>query len=181
MITIDLLPPQAAGAAAVARHRRALGTIAAVAAAIALLIAHGALEIARAVTERRRTAVGVALADLERPVAALRRLRQRQAALRRRLDVIAGLEARRSSLVRILDALAAAAPTRLWLTELTVDDGRLRIAGLASDEQLIAEFLARLRATDVLAALDLEEASRDDRAPAAPRRFVVAGHLGGGA
>jgi len=56
---------------------------------------------------------------------------------------------------------------------------RRRLTGIAIDDQTIADFLARLRATGALATLDLEEAGRDDRSPHA-RRFVVTGGVEGG-
>src|SRR5262249_19376433 len=91
---------------------------------------------------------------------------------------IAGLEARRTSPARLLDGLAMAASPHLWLTEVTLAEGRLRLTGFATDERTITDFLDRLRDTGALAALDLEEAGRDDRATPPARRFVVAGRVG---
>jgi hypothetical protein len=95
---------------------------------------HAALETATALTRRRLVRVDAELAALERPVAALRRLRQRQGALRERLAVIAGLEARRGGTLRLLDALAMAASARVSLAEVALADGRLRLTGDADDE-----------------------------------------------
>jgi type IV pilus assembly protein PilN len=179
MIAIDLLPPEEVSATAAARRARAVAVGIALAAGLALLVGHVALEAATELGRRRLVHVDAELAALERPVAALRRLRQRQAALRRRLGVIAGLEARGGGPVPLLDALAMAASPRLSLTEVTLDDERMRLTGFAVDDQTIADFLARLRRTGALAALDLEEAARDDRTPDA-RRFVVTGRVGEG-
>jgi len=179
MIAIDLLPPEDASAAAALRRARAVGIGIAVAAGLTLLIGHAALEASMVLTRHRLLRVHAEMAALERPVAALRRLRQRQAALRHRLGVIAGLDGRRGGPVALLDALAVAASPRLSLTEVALVDERMRLTGVAVDDQTIADFLARLGATGVIAALDLEEAGRDDRAPHA-RRFVVTGRVGEG-
>jgi type IV pilus assembly protein PilN len=179
MITIDLLPAEDVRAAAAVRRARAVAIGIAVTAGLALLVGHVALEAATSFSRRRLIRTDAELAALERPVAALRRLRQRQAALRRRLGVIAGLEARRGGPVPLLDALAAAASPQLSLIDVALVDERMRLTGIAVDDQTIADFLARLRATGALSALDLEEAGRDDRAPHA-RRFVVTGRVGGG-
>jgi len=178
MITIDLLPPEDADAAAAARRARTLGMRIAATGVAALLLGHAVLEIATVVTQRRLVHAGTELAALERPVAALRRLRERQAALRQRLAVIAGLDARRLSPARLLAALATAASPQLWLTEVTLAEGRLRLVGYAADEQAITDFLERLRAARALGAVDLEEAGRDERATPPARRFVVAGRVG---
>src|SRR5262245_63207582 len=122
MIAIDLLPPEDAGAAAARRRARAIAIGIAVVAGLALLLGHAALETSTLFSRRRLTQVDAELAALERPVAALRRLRQRQAALRQRLGVIAGLEARGGGPVPLLDALAVAAsrnsrsPRSRWST-----------------------------------------------------------------
>jgi Tfp pilus assembly protein PilN len=176
MIAVDLRPPEDVGAAAALRRARTLAITIAATAGLALLLGHAALETATVLTRRGLVRVDAELAALERPVAALRRLRQRQVALRQRLAVIAGLEAHRGGTLRLLDALAMAASARVSLAEVALADGRLRLTGAADDDQTIADFLSRLRGTGSLAALDLEEVARDDRGPRA-RRFVVTGRV----
>ena len=176
MIAIDLLPPEEAVAAAASRRSRRLGAMVGGTVAIGLLLGHVAVEGAAAVTNRRLARIGAELTALDRPVTALRRLRQRRAALGRRLGMIAALEAPAAEPVSLLETLADAAPSGLWLTELTLVDGRLRLAGLAEDEQTIADFLAHLRRIGSLGGVDLEEAASDEHAH--PRRFVVAGRIG---
>jgi len=176
MIAVDLRPQEDVGAAAALRRARTLAITIAATAGLALLLGHAALETATVLTRRGLVRVDAELAALERPVAALRRLRQRQVALRQRLAVIAGLEAHRGGTLRLLDALAMAASARVSLAEVALADGRLRLTGAADDDQTIADFLSRLRGTGSLAALDLEEVARDDRGPRA-RRFVVTGRV----
>jgi Tfp pilus assembly protein PilN len=191
-IAVDLLPPDEARTAAARRRARRLGGLGVAIAALGLALGHGALEVAGGVTEQEIVQANAERAALERPVAALRRLQQRQVALRSRLAVLERLEARGGALggeagggsggglVGALGALAAAAPPQLWLTELKLTGDRLELAGLAADEQTIADFVARLRGVKALEALDLEDAARDDHATPASRRFVIAGHVGDG-
>lgn len=176
MIAIDLRPPEDVAASATARRARQRAIVIAVIAALGIACAHAALEAVTVLTRRSLVHVDAELAALERPVAALRRLRQRQVALRQRLAVIAGLEADGGGPVRLLDALAVSASPRLWLTELTLVDGALRLTGFADDDQTVADYLARLRGTGSLDSIDLEEAGRDDHTPQA-RRFVVTGRV----
>jgi type IV pilus assembly protein PilN len=180
LIAVDLLPPDEARAAAARRRTRRLGALGVAVAVAGLIVGHGLLAFATAVTgheiaraERERSA-------LERPVAVLRRLRQRQASLRSRLAVLARLEARGSEPGRVLAALASCAPAGLWLTAVKLAGGRLELAGVAADDRTIADFVARLHRDGALRGLDLEDATRDD-APAPPvRRFVIAGAVGAG-
>ena len=177
MIDIDLLPPDEVRLASEMRRVRiSCGCILAMA-VVGVAVVHGAVEVSIAVTGRRLARLETQLADLRRPVAALGRLRQRRSALDRRLRTIATLEARGGETARLLAALAAVTPERVWLSELSLLDGRLRVSGFATDEQTIASFLAQLRGQRPFRDVDLDETARDDRAPPGARRFVVSGHV----
>jgi type IV pilus assembly protein PilN len=178
MIDVDLLPPDEVRLATEKRHVRIWCACILAAAVVSVATAHGAVEVAAAVTGRRLARLEAQLAGLRRPAAALGHLRQRRAALDRRLRTIANLEARSGEMARLLAALAAATPERLWLSELSLLDGRLRMSGFATDEQTIATFLASLREHRPFHDVDLDEAARDDRAPPGARRFVVSGQVG---
>ena len=178
MISVDLLPPDEARRATEVRRLRIWSAGIAAVAVASFLVVHGVLETAAAVTGRRLARVDAQLAVLKRPAAALGRLQQRQSELHRRLQTIASLEARGGEPARLLTGPAAATPERLWLSELSLLDGRLRVAGFATDEQTIADFLARLRGERAFREVDLDEAARDERTPSGVRRFVVSGHVG---
>jgi Tfp pilus assembly protein PilN len=184
MVVIDLLPADEARAALTARRRRVAALAAGALVASVLIVGHAAIERATATAHRQAAAVDVALGALHRPAAALRRLRARREQLARRLAVIHDLEARGRTLLAALDAVSDALPQGAWLTELTVADGRLRVAGVARDDRLIVAFVAGLRAATALRGIDLEEASgvtggaADGGQDRSARRFVVAGGLG---
>jgi len=178
MIDVDLLPPdEVRHAVEMRRVRIWCGCILAVA-VVSFSVAHGALGLAATVTGRRLARLEAELAGLRRPAAALGRLRQRRAALDGRLRTIATLEGRGGETARLLAALAAVTPERLWLSELSLLDGRLRASGFATDGQTIATFLVHLRGERSFRDVDLDEAARDDRAPSGVRRFVVSGQIG---
>jgi len=182
MIAIDLLPPEEARAAAAGRRARQLASLGAATAVLSVVLGHGALEVAAVLTQREIVRARVERAALERPVAALRLLRRRQAALRSRLAILERLEARGGERgtgpVQLLEALATVAPPQLCLTALQLTAERLELTGVAADERTIADFVARLHEVRPLRALDLEDAARDDRATPVSRRFVIAGRIG---
>jgi len=179
VVVIDLLPADEAREARTARRRRLGARVTAALVASVVLGGHVVLEHASAATHREATIVDAELEVLRRPAAALRRLRARQAQLARRLAVIDGLEARGRTTLAALAVVSDAVPPGSWLTELTLADGRLRLAGIARDDRLIVAFVAGLRATAALRAVDLEEASGAGGEPErTARRFVVAGTLG---
>jgi type IV pilus assembly protein PilN len=178
VIAVDLLPPDEARAATRRRRARRLVVLGAAAIAAELMLAHGVIEVGAHLTSGATARARAERAALERPVAALRRLRERQAALGSRLAVLRRLEGDAGSPARLLTALAAATPPRLWLTELQLIGGRLQLVGFAPDDRTIADFAARLHTIPALRELDLEDAARDGRAASAARRFVIAGRVG---
>jgi type IV pilus assembly protein PilN len=180
VIAVDLLPPDEARAAAARRRARRFGMLGIALAAAGAVSGHGLLAIATAVTGHEVARAEAERAMLQRPVAVLRRLRQRQASLRRRLAILARLEARDGEPERLLAALAIAAPAGLWLTAVKLAGERLELAGVAPDERTIADFVARLQQERGLRALDLEDAARDDGALPPVHRFVIAGRIGTG-
>lgn len=179
-MAVDLLPPDEARAAAARRRTRRLGVTGVAVTIVGLIVGHGLLAIAMALTARQIATAELQRAALERPVVVLRRLRQRQASLRSRLAVLARLEARGGEPGRLLAALASCAPRGLWLTAVKLAGGRLELAGVAADDRTIADFVARLHRDGALPALDLEDATRDDGTAPPLRRFVIAGAVGAG-
>jgi len=177
---IDLVVPDGQGVALLGRNGAGKSTVLKLLAGVVHPSGgHVVLEHASAATHREATIVDAELEVLRRPAAALRRLRARQAQLARRLAVIDGLEARGRTTLAALAVVSDAVPPGSWLTELTLADGRLRLAGIARDDRLIVAFVAGLRATAALRAVDLEEASGAGGEPErTARRFVVAGTLG---
>src|SRR4030095_14106727 len=158
-MAVYLLPPDEARAAAARRRTRRLGVTGVAVTIVGLIVGHGLLAIATAFTARQSATAELERAALERPVVVLRRLRQRQASLRSRLAILARLEARGGEPGRVLDALASCVPAGLWLTAVKLAAGRLELAGVATDDRTIADFVARLHQDGALRALDVEEAS----------------------
>ncbi len=66
------------------------------------------------------------------------------AVLARKVEHIEGLLARRPMAGRIMDELMSALPDRVWLTEITYDSGKVRIKGIASSNNLLADYVSRL-------------------------------------
>jgi len=77
------------------------------------------------------------------------------AALERKAAHIEGLQAWRPVAGRVLDALLSALPDRAWLTEISYDAGKVRIKGIASSNNLLADYIARLGDSPALTGLTL--------------------------
>ncbi len=76
--------------------------------------------------------------------------------IERTLRVIQTLESSRSGPVRILDQIATRIPKRMWITQLEMHDGELRLEGLSLDAEIVATFLTRLEESPLLSRVELE-------------------------
>jgi hypothetical protein len=61
-----------------------------------------------------------------------------------KIEHIEGLLARRGQAGHALEALTAALPERVWLTEITYDSGKVRAKGRAATNNLLADYITRL-------------------------------------
>lgn len=85
------------------------------------------------------------IAQLDRIIGEVKNIKDQQAALREKLDILAQLKANRSGPVRVLDALATLTPKRLWLTKVEEKGGRLTFAGSAATIDDVSEFMTALK------------------------------------
>lgn len=78
----------------------------------------------------------------------------------RKAEHLEGLLARRSLAAQAFDALTAALPDRVWLTEVVYDPSGLQIRGNAPANNLLADYLARLSESPPLADIVLRGSSQ---------------------
>ena len=81
--------------------------------------------------------------------------RAQKSDLEEKLGVIRKLDLARKGPVRVFDELAARTPDRLWLTQITARNGRLFLEGNSLDNDVIADFLRSLGASEYLGNVDL--------------------------
>lgn len=76
--------------------------------------------------------------------------------LKEKMDIIVKLEANRTGPVRLMDALTRlVAADKMWLTSLTETEGKMKLEGVATDNQTVADFMARLEKTPYFKVVDL--------------------------
>jgi type IV pilus assembly protein PilN len=84
------------------------------------------------------------IAQLDRIIGEVKDIKEQQAALREKLEVLAQLKANRSGPVKVLDALATLTPKRLWLTKLEEKGGALTFVGSAATIHDVSAFMTAL-------------------------------------
>jgi type IV pilus assembly protein PilN len=96
------------------------------------------------------------IAQLDRIIGEVKNIKDQQAALREKLDILAQLKANRSGPVRVLDALATLIPKRLWLMKMEEKGGAVTYSGAASTIDDVSEFMSALKQNPYFGTVELE-------------------------
>jgi type IV pilus assembly protein PilN len=99
------------------------------------------------------------IAQLDRIIGEVKNIKDQQAALREKLDILADLKAGRSGPVRVMDALATLTPKRLWITKLEEKGGGATITGTASTFDDVSAFMTALKGNPHFGQVELSKTS----------------------
>lgn len=105
--------------------------------------------------ENKLRATREEIAQLDRIIGEVKNIKDQQAALREKLDILAQLKANRAGPVRILDALATVTPKRLWLTKMEEKGGAMTFTGAASTIDDVSEFMTALKGNPHFSGVEL--------------------------
>jgi type IV pilus assembly protein PilN len=93
--------------------------------------------------------------------------------LRSKHKVIEDLRGQKTGPILVMDSLAAAIPSSLWLIELKQSGGNLMINGLATDNQSVAEFIRSLSRSGHFKDVELVETTQADQKTGPFKRFAI--------
>jgi type IV pilus assembly protein PilN len=102
------------------------------------------------------------IAQLDRIIGEVKNIKEQQAALREKLDILGQLKAGRSGPVRVMDALATLTPRRLWISKFEEKAGNASINGQAATIDDVSEFMTALKGNPHFGSVEL---SRTASAP----------------
>ncbi len=108
------------------------------------------------------------IAQLDRIIGEVKNIKDQQAALREKLDILAQLKANRSGPVKVLDALATLTPKRLWLTKMEEKGNAITFTGSAATIDDVSEFMTALKGNPHFGAIELQKTA----AAATPQKGV---------
>jgi type IV pilus assembly protein PilN len=155
MIRINLLPVREARKAAGLRKQVAILGIAACVGVVISIGVHANLASARSKQQRMISAARAELQELEKTRKEVERFRQEREEIERKLNVIQNLQTSREGPVRVMDEIATRIPARVWLTELTMDNGMLNMKGVSLDAEIVAAFLTSLSESSMISNVEL--------------------------
>ncbi len=82
--------------------------------------------------------------QLRKKIGEVSRYKKLQADLKKKLEILQVLKDGRSGPVHLLDELNHSLPDKVWLTAYAVSGGSVRIAGMAVNENAVANFMEKL-------------------------------------
>lgn len=107
--------------------------------------------------EAKIKATTAEIKSLERIIGEVKDIKDQQAALREKLDILGTLKAGRTGPVKVLDALATVTPKRLWLTKIEEKAGTVSFQGSAATIDDVSEFMTALKANPHFAGIELSK------------------------
>ena len=95
------------------------------------------------------------IAQLDRIIGEVKDIKDQQAALREKLDILTQLKAGRTGPVRVMDALATLTPKRLWITKVDEKGGAATITGQAVSIDDVSTFMSALKGNPHFGTIEL--------------------------
>ncbi|WP_328184524.1 PilN domain-containing protein [Marinobacter sp. OP 3.4] len=98
--------------------------------------------------ESRNDYIEAASRKLDSQIKEIEELRKRREELLARMEVIQDLQGKRPVIVRVFDELVRTLPDGLFYTDLTKEEGRLTIAGMAESNSRISSLMRNFESSD---------------------------------
>jgi type IV pilus assembly protein PilN len=95
------------------------------------------------------------ITQLDRIIGEVKNIKEQQAALREKLDILGQLKAGRTGPVRVMDALATLTPKRLWISKFEEKVGAATINGQAATIDEVSELMSALKGNPHFATVEL--------------------------
>ncbi len=84
------------------------------------------------------------IARLKREIGEVEKFKVRKAELQKKVDIISSLQANRTGPIRVFDAISASIPEKCWVESLKVEGRKVTLAGMALNNNTIANFMTAL-------------------------------------
>jgi type IV pilus assembly protein PilN len=157
MIRINLLPVREARRQASLRAQGILLAGAVVAGAAVCAFLHVTISSSIAAERGKIQSAKVELAKLEEARAQVDRFRREKEEIEQKLGVIHRLEESRTGPVRLMEEISTRIPERLWLVELEMQGGVLKMKGTSMDNETVDSFMTNLEASPMIDSVELRQ------------------------
>lgn len=173
MIRINLLPVRAAKKKETAIQQLAIAGIG-FGLVLAIILVMFFIKVGQiSGTKNDITAANAKIAELKSKIGKLDELKKLKDEVKKKLDVLAALRKNKSGPAQRLATLSDSTPDQLWLEAYKEAGDTIKIAGLAMNEELIAQFIRALEASADYERVDLVVSEQKDLAGTKLKRFEL--------
>ena len=155
MIKINLLPVRAAKKKETAKQQIIILSVSVLLVLLLTLVLYGLKLGQISATKDDISAANVKITELKAKIGKLEELKKFKEQVKKKLDVLAQLRRNKTGPAQRLATLSDITPDKLWLTVYSENGENVRIAGLANNEELIAQFMRNLQASTDYTAVEL--------------------------
>ncbi len=115
----------------------------------------------------------IKIAELDKKIGKLNEIKQLQAQVKKKLDILAQLRKNKTGPASRLATLGDVTPDQLWLTSYAEKEREVKIAGVAFSEELLAAFMMKLEASKDFAGVELLISEQTELAGKKLKRFEL--------
>ena len=155
MIKINLLPVRAAKKRETAIQQITIACAVIVIVAVVVISMYGLRLGQISATKKDISAANVKISELKTKIGKLEELKKFKEQVKMKLDVLAQLRKNKSGPAQRLATLSDITPDKLWLTGYTEDGANVKAGGMSVSEELIAQFMRNIQASNDYAGVEL--------------------------
>ena len=173
MIRINLLPFKQLQAEVTRRRELSIGAVVLGSAVLLLAAVHFYQSYQMSQLENELVTLRSELQALNTKIKEVGDLQNKIKDLRGKNKIIADLNQKKSGPVQVMENLAIATPTTLWLTDLKETGGSVVLNGLAADNKTVADFISGLEASKYFKGVELVETTQGTGPTGGFKRFSI--------
>jgi type IV pilus assembly protein PilN len=173
MIKINLLPVRASKKKETAIQQLVIAAVTVVVVALIVTSLYVVKRIQVATAQEDITAANNKISELKSKIGKLEEIKTLKDQVRKKLDVLTQLRKNKTGPAQRLAALSDLTPEQLWLTSYSESGQEVKISGIASNEDLIAQFMKALEASSDFMAVELIVSEQTVIADAKMKKFDI--------
>lgn len=173
MIKINLLPVRAAKKKETAIQQLAIAGIAVVLVLLVVTSLYFLKRVQITETQKDIASANVKINELKTKIGKLEELKTLKGQVKKKLDVLAQLRKNKTGPAQRLATLSDLTPDKLWLTNYSESTQDIKIAGIATTEELIAQYMKSLEASSDYISVELVVSEQTEIAGTKLKKFEL--------
>ncbi|MBW4054428.1 MAG: fimbrial protein [Proteobacteria bacterium] len=171
MIKINLLPVRAAKKKETAMQQIALASFVFVVIAVIIASLYFVKRVQLAAAQEDIISANQKISELKKKIGKLEELKTLKDQVKKKLDVLSQLRTNKTGPAQRLESLSDLTPDKLWLTNYSESGQDVKISGVAFTDELIADFMKALEASNNFMSVELVVSEQTEMAGIKLKKF----------